>query len=202
MKTAYVLAIGAAAMFAAPAMAQDSAFSGPYLGVIGGFDSVRASVDGEGGSESDFAYGAVAGYDYDLGSAVIGLEAEIAGSNVSVQGEDVFAFDDSLTIKAGRDFYAGARIGAKLAPNVLLYGKAGYTNAKIKGIYDDGIDVVKDSSNMSGFRLGAGLEYSFGRFSLRGEYRYSDYGDFKVDGFNTGLSFQRHQVVAAVVGKF
>lgn len=53
--------------------------------------------------------------------------------------------------------------------------------------YTDGTDSFSDSDTLDGFRIGAGVEYSFGRFSLRGEYRYSGYGEYAYDGVATGI---------------
>lgn len=191
-----------ATVAATPAFAQDSTFSGVNLAVLGGYDSVRLSDGVDSGSKGDFAYGVSLGYNADLGSAVVGVEAEIADSEVSDYLDDVLTPGDRITLAAARDIYVGVRAGAKLAPNVLAYAKGGYTNARIKATYDDGVDVLSDGDNLDGYRLGAGLEYSFGRFGLRGEYRYSDYGDISFDGVSTGISMQRHQVLVGLVGKF
>jgi opacity protein-like surface antigen len=37
---------------------------------------------------------------------------------------------------------------------------------------------------------------------IRGEYRYSDYGNYHYNGVDTGLKTRRHQVVVTLVGKF
>lgn len=202
MKSVYVLALGAAAMLASPAMAQGSAFSGAYLGVTGGFDSLRADMDGDSESESGVVYGAVAGYDYSLGRVVVGLEAEVAGSGIKFTNQDPLDPAVTASLKAGRDIYVGARVGTQLFSNALLYAKAGYTNAKLTLNYDDGVDVEVSRGKLDGFRLGTGVEYNFGRFGLRGEYRYSHYSKLKLDAVNTDTSFDRHQVVATLLAKF
>lgn len=203
MNFKFLVSVALVSMVATPAFAQDEiSFSGLNLAVIGGYDSVRLSDGTDGGSEGDVMYGVSLGYSADLGSAVVGIEAEIADSEVSESITNFLVAGDRLSASAGRDLYVGARVGAKLAPNVLLYAKGGYTNARLEVAYDDGVDVFSDGDNLDGFRIGAGLEYSFGRFGLRGEYRYSDYGNIKSGGVDTGVGFNRHQVVVGLVGKF
>lgn len=203
MKFKFLAAVAFTSVIATPALAQsDSSFSGFNLAVLGGYDSVRLSDGNNSESKGDFMYGVSLGYNADLGSAVVGIEAEIADSEVSETVTDLAVLGDSLTTSASRDLYIGARVGAKLAPNVLLYAKGGYTNARLKLTYDNGVNVISDGENFDGFRLGAGLEYSFDRFGLRGEYRYSDYGQITAGGVSTGGNLKRHQVLVALVGKF
>ncbi|MCW2335945.1 outer membrane immunogenic protein [Sphingobium sp. B2D3A] len=198
-----VLASAAAVIVATPAAAQEGpTFSGLSLAVLGGYDSVRLSDGVDNGSSDDFAYGVSLGYNADLGSAVVGVEVEAADSEVKESVTDQFVTGDELSLSAARDLYVGVRAGAKLAPNALIYAKAGYTNARLKVSYTDGVDSVSDGDNLDGYRLGAGVEYSFGRFGIRGEYRFSDYGKLKFDDVDTGISMQRHQVMVGLVGKF
>jgi len=60
-----------------------------------------------------------------------------------------------------------------VAPNVLLYGKIGYSNARVEVTSGN----VSDSTNLDGVRAGAGLEWQFRNapLSLRAEYRYTNY---------------------------
>ena len=163
MRNLYVAA-AAAALVATPAFAQDAtppAFNGGHIEAIGGFDSIH----GGGDSENGLAFGIAGGYDFRTGGAVIGVELEAAESTVSDSG-----------VEAGRDLYAGVRVGGVISERGLLYAKVGYTNARASF---GGTGV-----NFDGIRAGAGLEWMVGsNFSIRGEYRYSNYED--------GLS--RHQ---------
>lgn len=154
MRMFYAAALLAAAS-ATPAFAQDArpAFSGGHIEAIGGFDSVSAGGD----SESGIAFGIAGGYDVRSGGAVFGVELEAAESTVEDAG-----------VEASRDLYAGGRIGGVVSETVLLYGKAGYTNARAS--------VGGTGVNFDGIRAGAGIEWLAGRnFSIRGEYRYSNY---------------------------
>ncbi len=185
----------AAVTVATPAAAQEASnFGGVKLGVIAGYDNLRLEYEGVGADDDGVLYGVTAGYDMDLGSAVIGLELEASDSTTKQRFTDA-DFGDSLALAAGRDLYVGARIGFPVAHNVLLYAKGGYTNARAKLTYNDGEGLILSSSDtLEGWRLGGGVELTNANHFARIEYRYSDYGEYKVDGVGTGVSASRQQV--------
>ena len=155
-----------AAATATPAFAQDASapasFSGGHVEVVGGYDSVH----GAGDSTDGVLYGIAGGYDFRSGGAVFGIEAEASESSTGeCVGTDCF--------EASRDLYVGGRLGAVVANNVLLYAKAGYTNAR----FDITTGGLTDSGNLDGVRGGAGVELALRNspVSLRAEYRYSNY---------------------------
>lgn len=199
MKTALLTAAGAAAVaMASPAFAQDatSAFTGPYVGVVGGYDNLHVgSVPGHDWNDG-VMYGGVVGYDMNIAGAVFGIEGEYSDSDAKFRADDAFVTGDSFRLKTGRDLYAGVRIGGPVTQNVMLYAKGGYTNAKLKSREDDGLGtIVTGSDKLDGYRLGAGAEYARGPLLGRLEYRFSHYGKYT----GTGIDIERHQV-AAVVG--
>ena len=213
MKICYALA-ATAALVAAPASAQEErAFGGLSAGLLAGWDHVTIDAedlaedleidiedDDAEGSKNGVAFSALLGYDYDMRDAVVGVEAEIGES--STQVEENFGPDDRILLAADLDLYLGVRAGYKVTPTTLLYAKGGYTRTKFKlSVTSDG-SVFEESDGLDGYRLGAGIEQAFGRIRVRAEYRYSDYGDYSYDGFETGLSARRHQVVVAAVGNF
>jgi outer membrane immunogenic protein len=155
---------GTAALAATPAFAQTNdngtAFSGGHVEAITGYDHVS---DGGG---SGILYGIGAGWDYRTRNAVVGIEGEVLESTT---GDCA----GNICVDASRDFYIGGRVGVVVAPRVLLYGKIGYTNARVEVTAGN----VSDSTNLDGVRGGAGLEWQFNnsRLSLRAEYRYSNY---------------------------
>lgn len=216
MKTATALLV-AGSIFAAatPAMAQDadSSFTGFRVEAVGGYDSVKAgsSVDDDTNEDNNelvdgFAYGIAAGYDYDLGGVVLGAEAEFANSTADIETADGFGFAKA---SAGRDLYLGARIGAKVAPDVLLYAKGGYTNARLKLEETSGTTTYEENVDLDGWRIGAGAEYAMNdKMFLKLEYRYSNYSEGEVD-FEDGVDsdrfdvdLDRHQVMAGVGVRF
>lgn len=201
-KAALVAAI-LATTIAAPAAAQQRPGTSVYGGVIAGYDKVRVSADGASESEGGILYGALAGVQFGDGeTAVFGVEAEFSKSESSATATDVFEPDDRGTISAGRDLFLGARVGYQMAPTILGYFKGGYTNASAKLRYTDSIGTFEESDSLSGYRIGAGIELGQGRFRFRGEYRFSDYGEYKYNGIATGLDAQRHQAVVGVIALF
>lgn len=161
----FAAAAVAALVVATPALAQDSAsFTGPRVEAVLGYDVVSTP----GVSDPDgFLYGVGVGYDVQVKGVVLGLEGEWTDSTTKKYG-----------VNSDRDLYVGGRIGVPISNVALLYGKVGYTNARLES------DVY--SKNLDGIRLGAGMEYAIGgNMFLKGEYRYSNYED----------DLSRHQVV-------
>lgn len=188
-------AILAAVAVATPALAQDAApgpFTGAHVEVLTGVDRVR----GGGTGKTGVAYGIAGGYDFQTNSgALFGIEAEAADSTAKDCDTGVLIAGDRACFKAKRDLYAGGRAGF-VSGNTLIYGKVGYTNARLGASYDDGTAATaadfSGSRNLDGVRVGGGLETNVGNFLLKAEYRYSNY--------EQGLS--RHQGVVGVGVRF
>lgn len=202
-KTFALVALAATSALATPAFAQDAGGIEAYAGVLAGYDHVVLKAAGESGSKDGFVYGGVIGAQSSIGSnALIGVEGEVTGATTKESETDVFAAGDRLQLKAGRDFFIGARLGFRANPNVLVYAKGGYTNARVTAKYTDATGTFEDGDNMSGYRIGAGAEFGASQLRFRAEYRFSDYGDYKFNGVNTGISAQRHQVVLGAIYAF
>lgn len=184
----YGLAALFAAGFATPATAQPAApGTGLRIEVIGGYE--RPSL--ESSAFEGIVYGIGAGYDFQLGGIVAGVEAELSDST----GEECFTgldvAGDTTCLRTGRDIYVGGRLGARVGSRALVYAKAGYTNARFEVEYDDGtaagLNDFEGGESTDGYRLGAGTEIGVGSNTfVKAEYRYSSY-----DG-----GFERHQAVA------
>jgi outer membrane immunogenic protein len=190
----YVLCALLAGGLVSPAAAQPaSPFSGLRVEGVVGYDT----TDVEGENSDGVSYGAQAGYDLQAGGAVLGVEAEASESTVDECVTGVDLAGDELCAQAGRDLYVGGRVGAAVSPNVLLYGKAGYTNARVNLDYEDGTaGTAADfdiGENLDGARVGGGVEVALGPNSYaKTEYRYSNYEQ----------GFDRHQVVAGFGFRF
>lgn len=219
--TVVLLAAASLAAIGSPAAAQnvaDNTFTGLWGGVIGGYDVSRAgsSIDDDSNVDNDqsidgFAYGAQLGYDIDVGGFVIGAEAEYTGSTAEVKFEngdfEGFGFGN---VETGRDLYFGARLGAKVGPDAMIYAKGGYTNAKYNVRSNDGMTQFDQDIDTDGYRIGAGAEYALGANSfVKLEYRYSNYSDAEVDFDgdasdtpNFDIDTDRHQVMAGFGFRF
>ena len=134
-KISTLLVAGSLAAFSAPAMAQDSSsnFDGFRVQGVLGYDALKAgsSVDDDANEDNDQSidgavYGIQAGYDFDLGGAVVGLEAELTDSSAETEftnGDfEGFGFGQ---VEAGRDLFLGARAGAQVATNLRQLRKLG-----------------------------------------------------------------------------
>lgn len=219
MRTAILAAtaLAASAAFSAPAFAQEETdFSGFRVGVNGGLDIVRpgstedSDVDGDDQSIEGALYSLEGGYDFDLGSAVVGVEGEIGDSTAKVTADTADPnFFGYGSVGAGRDLYLGGRVGLKAGPKTLVYAKGGYTNSQLNILASDGTTELDEKFRLSGWRLGAGVEQKVaGNVYAKVEYRYSNYGDadFEFDDGSTTSTFEvdtdRHQVVAGVGVRF
>lgn len=203
---AIVTAAIAAATVAAPALAQSydaptastrtggdlSPFTGAHVELTTGIDHLKAS----GVKDNGVQYGISGGYDVASASGFLfGVEGEVADSTTRECDRAVVIATDRLCVKAKRDLYAGGRAGF-VSGNTLIYGKVGYTNARVGATYQDGtagtVNDFSDSTNLDGVRVGGGLEYNTGRFLVKAEYRYSNYEN----------DVTRHQGVVGVGVRF
>lgn len=196
------IALLTAAALAAPAMAQtaETNFNGPFIGAQLGWQQDRQSLTtgtvpptttrakGDG-----FAYGGQLGYDFNLGSAVLGVEASLTGRT----GSNRFPTFD---LEAGRTINVTARAGWLVTPEGLLYARGGYSNARFSITNPTGA-----SENRDGYTVGAGYEQMLAKnVSARIEYNYSDYGNDSLPGIGGGatLNYHRHAVMTGVNFRF
>lgn len=213
------LGMVAAAACATPAFAQDSdraAFTGPRVGAVLGYDGTRpgSSVDSDIAGDDQTAhgllYGGDVGYDFAVGGVVIGAEAELTGSTARVNNSPIDPNDFGFgRVKAGRDIYAGARVGFRVSPNMMVYAKGGYTNARFDLTASDGVTETGRNFNLDGYRVGAGVERALGPNTYaKLEYRYSNYDNARLEFArgsatdNFSIDTDRHQVAAGVGFRF
>jgi outer membrane immunogenic protein len=164
-------------LVAVPAAAQEAEpFTGPSIVALGGVDH----SSGGSGDPTGFVYGGAATYDLAAGNVRFGAEVEVTGTTTGgCQTSTAGGSSQRNCYDMGRDLYAGGRLGVVVAPNLMLYSKAGYTNARITETYDQLATPVSPdrrfAGNSDGYRVGAGAELDIGKFLIRTEYRYSDY---------------------------
>jgi outer membrane immunogenic protein len=192
MKNILIAALTAGA-FATPALAQEAApFTGFRVEALAGYDNIK----GNGGGRDGIAYGGAAGYDFQLGSAVAGIEGEYLDSDTKGCETAFLTTNDTICANGKRDLYVGGRLGFAAAPSTLLYAKAGYTNAKVRVNYTDVATPANSfsvSDELDGIRVGAGVEQKLGtNLYAKAEYRYSNY--------ESGI--ERHQVLGGVGFRF
>jgi len=162
-------------------------WSGFYLGAMGGYAQENSS--GIGTLKGGFA-GGTAGYNWQTGNLVLGIEADAAWSDIgaTVGIPPLAAISDKIrdtgTVR-GRIGYA--------FDQVLLYGTGGYAwadnrlSATVLGL------TVAESRFHSGWAAGAGVEVMFApKWSVKAEYLYKSFESqtyftgFIPPGFATG----------------
>jgi outer membrane immunogenic protein len=125
------------------------------------------------------------GYNYQINQFVVGLEGDVDGSTLSGTAADgLFASNANHDVRIdgsirGRLGYAWDRAliyatgGVALRPDRFSSGKTVFGQ--------DAADVTQ-----VGWTLGAGIEYGItNNWSIRGEYRYTDYGHFDLPLVNS-----------------
>ena len=175
---AIVGGVALAAALSNPAEAAD--FTGPRVEVHAGWERLGVAdpalkLDDR---EDGIVYGVGVGYDVALGKRLVaGLEADFDLADTEFER---VAGNTRVEARARRDIALSARLGARLGDRLLLYGKAGYTNARIAGVLiangTAGTTREEFAANGDGLRLGAGVEFALGAHAYaKSEYRYSNY---------------------------
>ncbi|WP_022682937.1 outer membrane protein [Sphingobium bisphenolivorans] len=217
MKKIMVATLLAGSAVASPALAQDvgPTFTGPRVEAILGYDHTGAGSTVDNDNDRDdqkidgLLYGVGAGYDVNLGSAVVGVEGEFTDSTAKSSRSNLTTDFGFGRVKQGRDLYIGARAGILASPNTLVYVKGGYTNTKLDVLAGTTNQETDTSFKLDGWRVGGGVERALTSNSFaKVEYRYSKYdsGHITFDDGTTSSEFNvdtdRHQVVASVGWRF
>jgi outer membrane immunogenic protein len=142
--------------------------TGPGAGVgLGGFNS------------SGVVGGAHIGYNYQINQFVVGVEGDVNGS--SYRGNNSFAAFGALGNQTTRNDIDGSvrgRVGWAW-DRALIYATGGAAFAPIEHTFTSfGGGVDDQTSTRVGWTVGGGIEYAItNNWSLRAEYRYTDYGN-------------------------
>lgn len=200
MRKLLLASVAAVAFTATPALAQDGGnFNGARAEGVIGYDNLSDGSGQPDSSADGLLYGGAVGYDFQMNNVVIGIEGELTGSTADTRTNNLLVAGDQLQLDAGRDIYAGARVGFVAGERALIYAKGGYTNQRLDTRYINGAATTRIKENIDGFRVGAGVEYAVGpNLYLKGEYRYSNYSNLD----NYRIDVDRHQVVGGVGIRF
>lgn len=123
---------------------------------------------------------------------VYGVEALVSGGNIEddVEGSNGGGIDFETEAKMKWTAELRGSVGYTVRPDTLLYGFAGYTVGRseytIRGTDLDGVsEDINEDDNVDGYVAGVGLERLLNdRWSLRGEYKYSNFGKEEYDSEN------------------
>lgn len=204
-KTLYIL-LGCTVLMSAPAAATN--LSGPRAELRGGWD--KTTLDGsyddgsdrysEDASKSGFNIGAEIGYDALVSPTMTaGVYAGIESATTK-ECSAVFGNDEAC-LRLGRNFTAGARLGAKVGTSVLLYVKGGYSNGQLRATYENADDSTlnfSDHANRGGYHLGLGGEFAVGPNGYVGaEYVRTNYSGYTYSDpdFTAGVDGHRDEAV-------
>lgn len=221
MKKGLALLAAAASLAAigAPAAAQETTFSGPWISGVAGYDINKTGstrdVDDQNVDQTmeGVVYGVGLGFDADLGNMVVGAEAELTKSTADSEDDPVFGTQNFGIggIDSGRDIYVGGRVGFKAMPETLIYAKGGYSFGRYNYIGTDGTTNYDRNIDVDGWRAGAGIEQKLGTNAFaKLEYRYTNYSEGEIDfeaenvadGDQFNVDLDRHQIVAGVGWRF
>ena len=154
-------------------------WSGFYLGVVGGGAWENASGDPK--MKGGFV-GGTAGYNWQAGNVVFGLEADGAWADVSATATGVTTVPGfgvvTATATSKTDAMGTVRGRIGWAVNqVLFYGTGGYAWIDNKITLSALGVTASDSKFHSGWTVGAGVEAFFApQWSVKGEYLYRSLG--------------------------
>jgi outer membrane immunogenic protein len=180
---------------AAPVVvASPFSWTGFYIGGQLGWAGSKLSVSGEAeaafsGSQnlSSFLAGGFAGYDHQIGSMVVGIEADANARIGSKTGTAPFSwYSGPVTWKSESEWDASLRlrIGWLATSQTLIYATGGVAWANYKFHLSDAEGLLSENKIRTGWTVGGGIQQVLTKnISLRAEYRYSDYGS-KSGTFN------------------
>jgi outer membrane immunogenic protein len=176
---------------------------------------------------SGFRGGAYAGYNRQIANWVLGLEADLAWADntVTTAGIPGCAIEcflgapgpgvDVASVRMGWDASARGRLGYLMTPDLLIYGTGGvaWQNIETSGTCQhsvsdpqctrasgDPFDTQTNRRNLTGWTIGGGLEKMYRNWILRGEYRFSRFGNlngvfpFAAPGPPPGSDFSRYNL--------
>ena len=152
--------------------------------------------------------GTHAGFNYQMGSIVLGIEGDLELSGY--KGGYRLANGNGTDTK--KDFQGSIRGRFGFAfDRALIYATGGLALANFKHTYvNAGLARTESfSDTRAGWTLGAGLEYAFSRnWSGRVEYRYTDFGNFRnanafaFPGFTYKQEPRDHTIRAGISYRF
>ena len=143
----------------------------PALG-FGGFNGYGANYFGK--SPAGGAFGLTAGYNYQSGNLVVGIEGDYAWSHIA-NSSNSFTGVTSTGVLQNVDTVR-ARFGYA-ADRALFFATAGYAGGNIRGVLTSPLSVDDQTRYANGFALGLGVEYAITpHITAKAEYLYTSLG--------------------------
>ncbi len=192
-------------------------WTGLYVGVHGGYAWGSAQATHGNGtasaadtSPSGWLGGGQIGANFQFDNGlVLGIEGDIAASGLSASWAGPGTGPGTVAINQKTSMLGSVRGRLGFANgNWLPYLTAGVGFAKSTRDYTGPGGPASDTRTHTGWTAGAGLEYAMSQnWSIRGEYRYSDYGSQNYampgpGGLGTDVKLTNHQVAIGLNYKF
>jgi outer membrane immunogenic protein len=161
-------------------------WTGFYAGVNAGYGWASVGVEGASNNLSGFIGGGQVGYNWQVGTFVIGVEGDFQGSTQK-RSDTVTVLGIPITIDQKIPWFATARgrLGYAFGP-WMLYGTGGaaWVNYKLSA---SALGVsVSDNTTKTAWTIGGGVEWMFiQNWSAKLEYLYIDSGTTSVTLFGT-----------------
>lgn len=183
-----------------PASAQDTDWTGFYLGVSAGYNATDSSSEYVDPALSAYTIpssqrgafgGLTVGANYQNGTMVLGVEATALLGDISATFANPLGIDDDVTV--GSDFQALllGRVGVTVG-NVLPYLTAGGAVAHAYSKTESG---ANDSGTFAGIAYGAGVEVALeDNWSLKAQYLHSN---LTGDNFHVGQPWETHSELSS-----
>lgn len=171
-------------------------WTGAYLGANASFGFGRYSDGGDRyfGDAYGGVFGLTAGYNYQSGPLVAGVEGDIDFGRISGSGNPYGGVNATGSITGEGSLRA--RFGYAF-DHTMIYITGGYTGANLQGSVSDFSSrpnlYVSQSAYLNGYVIGTGLEFALTRnISVKAEYLFSDYASSGLfsgtaDSINSGL---------------
>jgi outer membrane immunogenic protein len=177
MRNRLMGAAAALALTATAATAADFGWMGPYLG--GNFGYQWGTLTNSGASPAGFSGGGQAGYNWQVGQFVFGLETDMQGSSANATFANYQFSNPWFGTVRGR--------GGIALDNILFYGTLGLAYGR--GELD--VAGITESNLHTGFTAGFGLEVGLTHnWSVKAEGLFIDYSGqpYAATGTNNALN--------------
>jgi outer membrane immunogenic protein len=136
-----------------------------------------------------FTAGGQAGYNWQVGSLVLGVEGDIGYLGLVGSGQYPFLTTTTVDTHGGLFSTARGRLGYAF-DHLLVYGTGGWFGADVGSTVNQSTGVIIHTSStgfQSGWTAGGGLEWAFApNWSFKGEYLHYDVGTTQIGGTFSG----------------
>ena len=183
-------------------------WTGFYVGVEGGADFINTGGYGFRSSQTSGLLGGLAGYNYQAGSFVLGIEGDgggVLGSRDVVANTSSFnAYGSAAT---SNSYYADirGRVGY-VWDRALPYVAGGVAFGDARTFYANsltGAPAIAFNNARTGYTIGAGVDYAFtDNWIGRIEYRYTDFGRASDFAIPDRVRANSSAVLVGVIYKF